>query len=280
MTAFKIKKFPVQEQGDTPGPQAQDPERFSRDGSLDRILMDAMNNGDTAGPNDPQRSSGSRFLLDPSPVGERKVTDANDIRRLMRRVPHSVAIITSNTFPYNPPESFYGMTVSSFNTVCLEPKIVVSFNIKQPSATYDAIQASGQFNVHLINSTPQGSAIAEIFATGRGREAFQSEEQRNKDGEVSSSTSRTAKVKKGEPDFLRSNGVMFTLECTLLDHAVKVADHVIVLGEVLTHRLLPVLSAWDEKTLGMCYVNRLYRRPGRAHHTLSERTGNSAAIST
>jgi len=222
-------------------------------------------------------------------VGEWKVTNGTDIRFLMRRVPHSVAVITSNMPRHNLPEGFCGMTVSSFNTVCLEPKVIVSFNIKRPSATYEAIEASGQFNVHLINSTSQGAAIAELFATGRGRETFKDVQQRNDDSEVVSSTTSNDELAEREPDLLRSNNVMFTLQCKLLDQTLKVADHVIVLGEVLTHRLPAVVQTWDGMSLGMCYVNRLYRRPGRVQLLPGERarvkksnsaTGATASLSS
>lgn len=222
--------------------------------------------GTTASPKDSQNPSELYLTLDSSPpVVERKDTIGYNTRLLMRRVPHPVAVITSSMPRHTPPESFHGMTVSSFNTVCLEPKVVVSFNVKQPSATYDAIQASGQFNVHLINSTGQGAAIAELFATGRGREAFKNDEQRNDDDEVTPSTLSTSELVEGEPDLLRTNSVMFTLQCKLLDQTVNVADHVIVLGTVLTYRLPPPVRVSDKPSLGICYVNRRYRRPGRYH---------------
>lgn len=184
--------------------------------------------------------------------GDWKATEASDIRQLMRRVPHSVAVITSNM----PPKGFVGMTVSSFNTVCLEPRVVVSFNVKQPSATLNAIRASGHFTVDLIDSTEQGAAIAELFASGRGREVLKDD-----DGVVSSTTS-PSELEQRSPHLLSDNTVMFTLQCEVLDQPVEVADHVIVLGAVLTHRLPPHGGVWDRTSLGMCYVNRRYRRPG------------------
>lgn len=199
--------------------------------------------------------------LDPTSASRWKRTAPQDIRLLMRRVPHPVAVITANLPAHKPPESFCAMTVSSFNTVCLEPKVVVSFNVKLPSATYDAIQASGHFDIHLINSTVEGAAIAELCSTGRGRDLFKAD-----DGESPPPTPSTAEAQEeeeGQPAPLRSTDVMFALQCRLLEPAVKVADHVVVLGEVLAHRLPATVKIWDGVSLGMCYVNRLYRRPGR-----------------
>lgn len=199
--------------------------------------------------------------LDPNSVSGWRPTTPQDIRLFMRRVPHPVAVITANSPAQKPPESFCSMTVSSFNTVCLEPKVVVSFNVKLPSATYEAIHASGHFDVHLISSTVQGATIAELCSTGRGRELFKDD-----DGESSPPTPSTAEAEEEEeiePAPLRSTDVMFALQCRLLQPDVKVADHVIVLGEVLAHRLPPTVKSWDGLSLGMLYVNRLYRRPGR-----------------
>lgn len=313
MAAFRISKHPTFK-GERP--DTQDPERLPKNESLDpasvggpaqgkvpvtalfcrtrlignslvafKIRKIIIEKGDTLGPQDAQSSSEPESL-DPSLVDEWKVTNGTAIRFLMRRVPHSVAVITSNMPRHNPPESFRGMTVSSFNTVCLEPKVIVSFNIKLPSATYDAIQACGQFNVYLMNSTCQGAAIAELFATGRGRETFKNVYQRNDDSEVVSSTLSNEELTEREPDLLRSNNVMFTLQCKLMDQTLKVADHVIVLGEVLTHRLPPVVQTWDRMSLGMCYVNRLYRRPGRVQLLPGERarvnsaTGATASVTS
>ena len=231
-----------------------------------KIRKHETNKGDFRRLGNPGRSF-ENDSSDPSPVRVQKVisTTADEIRLLMRRVPHPVAVITSNLPPHNPPENFCGMTVSSFNTVCLEPKVVVSFNVKQPSATYDAIQASGTFDVHLMNSTVQAAAVADHFATGRGREAVKEDISDSNDGESSSSPPSTSGLKSPiSAQIIRPNDeAMFTLQCKLLDPTVKVADHVIVLGEVLTHRLPPTTDEWYRTSLGLCYVNRRYRRPGR-----------------
>ena len=234
--------------------------------------------GDIPGIPDPEPSAGDP-ALDPSCLGVRKVSTPNDIRMLMRRVPHSVAVVTSNMSPQHLPDGFHGMTVSSFNTVCLEPKVVVSFNVKRPSATYDAIHASGRFDVHLINSTAEGANVAELFAAGRGMEVFRNDTPRDDDEETVSSTPSTPDRESGVPArLLRATDAIFTLQCKMRE-TVKVADHVIVLGEVLTHRIPRVMSVWERSSLGMCYVNRKYRRPGTIQTLPGQRVPDHATDS-
>ena len=180
------------------------------------------------------------------------------MRRLMRSVPHSVAVVTSAMPPYEGPESYRGMTVSSFNTVCLTPKIIVSFNIKRPSSTYDAIKASGKFNVHLMNGTIEGARIAARFARGNGQRAFVEEDAF--DGQLKVSASLT----KGGPPVLDSAQIMFDLKCDLHQSPVEVADHVIVLGEVLSFSHPKI--GYTYVSMGLCYVYGKYRAVGRIQH--------------
>ncbi|KAL4933863.1 flavin reductase family protein [Aspergillus undulatus] len=99
----------------------------------------------------------------------------------MRRVPHPVAIITSTdpspstTQPHTSSTDAYqtshfrGMTVSSFNTVTLTPEPVVSFNVRRPSETLNALLSSGRFLVHLLAPNPATAALARDFARGNQR---------------------------------------------------------------------------------------------------------------
>lgn len=58
------------------------------------------------------------------------------------------------------------MTVSSYNTVTLTPQPVISFNVKTPSETYNAICSSGRFAVHLLAATHASARVARRFAGG------------------------------------------------------------------------------------------------------------------
>ncbi|KAL4881594.1 flavin reductase like domain-containing protein [Aspergillus karnatakaensis] len=98
---------------------------------------------------------------------------STQVRLLMRRVPYPVAIITS-TDPTPTPTStspthssrFRGMTVSSFNTVTLTPYPIISFNVRRPSETLNALLHSGRFLVHLLSPEKNAAALARDFAKG------------------------------------------------------------------------------------------------------------------
>ncbi|KAK5050419.1 hypothetical protein LTR84_003700 [Exophiala bonariae] len=167
---------------------------------------------------------------------------SNSVKRLMRHVPHPVAVITATDVSVNPEggsEGWRGATVSSFNTVTLSPKPVVSFNIRKISSTFDAMRSSGLFNVHLLSEAIEATDIASKFASGNASSPFHDEE-----GEIESfahltDPARTAPSSK-LPPILQSrdeNGhlmVPFRLHCRYMPgKVVEVGDHVVLFGEVL-----------------------------------------------
>ncbi|KAL4811277.1 flavin reductase like domain-containing protein [Aspergillus unguis] len=58
------------------------------------------------------------------------------------------------------------MTVSSFNTVTLTPQPIISFNVRRPSETLQALLSSGRFLVHLLAPNPQTASLARDFSRG------------------------------------------------------------------------------------------------------------------
>ncbi|OJD10133.1 hypothetical protein ACJ73_09925 [Blastomyces percursus] len=194
----------------------------------------------------------------------------DQVRLLMRRVPHPVAIITS-TDPkaLTAQTAFRGMTVSSFNTVTLYPDTIVSFNVKLPSETFNAIDASSRFLVHLLAPTDATARLARDFSRGNANVMLADEREKffkfvpmsggDEGGWVPSS------IAKGEPPRLAlishatemsgkssittekeradASGTTtpitttayfpFTFECQYLPQSVKVGNHVIILGRVV-----------------------------------------------
>lgn len=127
------------------------------------------------------------------------------------------------------------MTVSSFNTVTLHPKPVISFNVHHPSETLLALQSSARFLVHLLAPGTAAARLARAFAKGnenlelggfewedydalpRLRRKRRRQEEDHTDGSEGEE----------EVDF------SFVLECQYLpDKTVQVYDHMIVLGTV------------------------------------------------
>ena len=107
-----------------------------------------------------------------------------------------------------------GLLVSSFNTVTLRPKPFVSFNIKLPSSTYDAITTSGKFNATAIWSAETADAYIKMMHGDSVRDRGQE-----------SRTQSSASV---------LSGGLFMFECEWLrEKSTEVGDHVIMVGRVL-----------------------------------------------
>ncbi|KAL2367310.1 putative oxidoreductase [Blastomyces gilchristii SLH14081] len=194
----------------------------------------------------------------------------DQVRLLMRRVPHPVAIITS-TDPKAPTAqtAFRGMTVSSFNTVTLYPESIVSFNVKLPSETFNAIHASSRFLVHLLAPTDATARLARDFSRGNANVMLADERERffkfvPMSGGHDGGWARSS-ITKGEPPRLAlighaaemggkssfttekaradASGITtpitstdyfpFIFECQYLPRSVKVGNHVIILGRVV-----------------------------------------------
>ena len=100
------------------------------------------------------------------------VTD--QLKMTMRAMTHPVVVITSRPITSSPKdddataiEGCRGLTVSSFNTVSLSPQPMVSFNIRTPSRTWDAMESSGRACIHVLSATSDAAFIAQIFTTPR-----------------------------------------------------------------------------------------------------------------
>ena len=143
------------------------------------------------------------------------------VRNLMRPVPHALTVITSfqpGISPEDEPEP-RGLLVSSFNTITLSPRPYVSFNIKVPSSTWDAIKASGHFTASGIDD----STAAAAFAKGEA----DSGDRATKGGWMR--------------DWITKDGTLrdcwtaywwMRCRCTIPESR-PVGDHLIVVGEVL-----------------------------------------------
>ena len=133
------------------------------------------------------------------------------VRHAMRRVPHPVMIITAR----DRDGKLAGLLVSSFNTVTLDPDPVVSFNLRLPSSTYDAIVVSDHFTVTGISN----AKIADLFAKGRGIDKHTNYEKSI--GSVMG------------PELDITDG-LFQIRCQWLKKkSVEIGDHVIMIGQVL-----------------------------------------------
>lgn len=189
----------------------------------------------------------------------------------MRKMPHSVVVATTSTTASSEDLShsasiytsktdfkriFRGMTVSSFTTLTLTPTPIITFNIRKPSRTLDAIRESRQFLVHILSATDEGAKTAHNFTQGNAKDAFAG---------VSYAVWNAGSV--APLPLLSSPGVTKVLRCKLREEApgglVEVGDHVLVLADVESiieppptkHR-----AAMEDR--GLSYLDRAYREVG------------------
>ena len=155
------------------------------------------------------------------PKNTKDEDDLSDrVRRLMRPVPHALTVITSfqpGKDPKDEPEP-RGLLVSSFNTVTLSPRPYVTFNIKLPSSTWDAIKASGHFTASGIDN----AATAVAFTIGQAN----SEDRASKGGWERKSISKDGRL------LDRVGYWWMQCRCTATQ-SLLVEDHIIAVGEVL-----------------------------------------------
>jgi len=142
----------------------------------------------------------------------------------------------------------------------------VSFNIATPSRTFDAVEASRRFNIHVLTDDVDGARVADWLSRGNaaGRRVFEG---------LTEECGCEMEIGKGvvveEPPVLKGPGVLCVLKCELLEEPsrglVRVRDHVIVLGEVVEilfgHRLEKGKRSEGEK-FGLLYADRRYRQLG------------------
>lgn len=183
------------------------------------------------------------------------------MRLCMRRVPQAAAIVTATDIndSQNP---WKGATVSSFTTVTFEPDVIISLNLKLPSATFDAIQISNYFAVHMLKPSKSGAEIASQFARGHAASPFS-------DAGTEASIAAWQRPKRfpatSPPVLYKGHGiynpVAFGIRCVYLpDKTVHLGDHAVIFGIV---EEVPA-SSYDHDEGGsktcLAYVDGCYGR--------------------
>jgi flavin reductase (DIM6/NTAB) family NADH-FMN oxidoreductase RutF len=148
----------------------------------------------------------------------------NGVREVMRKVPASVAVLTVASFSGNTNRPVpMGVAVSSLTTVSLDPPLI-SFNIKKPSKTLDAIrQANGRFRAHFLKADRSGARIVELFCNGNHPEAYDKREKFLK--------LHMPIGNKTEPPQILDDAVQAALSCTVTQ-GMPVGDHVILVARI------------------------------------------------
>lgn len=226
------------------------------------------------GLNRPAQQCQRRTLVDTP-----KPSLSDQVRLLMRRVPYPVAIITAtdpHTHTHKDTQiehSYRGMTVSSFSTVTLHPEPVVSFNVKRPSETLNALISSGRFLVHLLAPAKPTADLARDFSrgnhnlsivNGKGDFEFVAHAQKANENESERPLPLLRRRKLGSRDIV---DFPFVFECRLLPQQMEVFDHTIVLGHVVDTILqrpldAEVRSQADSGELCLTYANTKFWEMG------------------
>jgi flavin reductase (DIM6/NTAB) family NADH-FMN oxidoreductase RutF len=179
------------------------------------------------------------------------------IRMLMRNVPSSVAVITAQSYDEELKRHVpMGVAVSSLSTVSLDPP-TISFNIKQPSKTLDAIRgANGLFRVHFPAADRGGANMVDLFSRGNHADAYTMRMKGLNNIYVPGHGSRSDRLRRSAsqaPQIL-NDSVRAAMECTLTQE-MSVADHVILVAKV---------DSLESKRQGdrtILYVDGSYMRP-------------------
>jgi flavin reductase (DIM6/NTAB) family NADH-FMN oxidoreductase RutF len=217
----------------------------------------------------PAGNKGHHRLHIHSDHGQPNLQNLRDhVKAIMRHVPHPVAVITSSDISEHPqcgPDTWRGITVSSFNTVTIHPRPVVSFNIKKLSATYDAIKSSGLFIVHLFALSDSTIDIAQRFSRGNMSSPFHESDgslaRFASSGQGKSEHDALSKGKlhlESQPPVIDShNGAVYRLHCeNLPDKTVEIEDHVVLFGAVTDG--FPARVEDRDTTVCLGYVNGGY----------------------
>lgn len=205
-------------------------------------------------------------------------TFTKSMRSVMRSVTQPVAVVTTTarriSCNADKPETseilheLRGMTISSFTTVTLEPEPIISFNIRNPSSTLDALKDTRHFCVHFPTQTSEGRQIAQTFVKGNAKETsenpFKVEEW---------TLSSPPEKQQGAGVYLPMPivGTFMSLRCEVLKSKtqhwseaptpfIQVGDHTIVLARVLAIEPIELNTESGRRGLGsvLCYEHGRY----------------------
>jgi flavin reductase (DIM6/NTAB) family NADH-FMN oxidoreductase RutF len=216
----------------------------------------------------------AREQLEPSELELQQEKLKNSVRGLMRNVPSSVAVLTVESIdPDTRQHVPMGVAVSSLSTVTLDPP-TVSFNIKEPSKTLDAIRAAdGLFRVHFPSADKGGAKVVDLFCRGNHPDAYSL---RLKELNVYQPKLERPRLHYNPTDMpslapqLLGEHVLAAMECRVT-HEFPIADHVILVAKINN------VEQKASKDPTIMYVNGEYRNPrGERLHTPIRPTQSAA----
>ena len=134
-----------------------------------------------------------------------KISLSEQVRVAMRRMAYPLVVITA----LNEDRKLVGLLASSFNTVTIAPEPIVSFNLKLPSSTFNAITTGNRFSVTALSTVQMARKFLLGTHTPEGRRRPRSNLSK-----------------------WRRQGLFF-MQCEWLkEKSVEVGDHMIMVGRV------------------------------------------------
>ncbi|KAH8155724.1 uncharacterized protein LAJ45_00734 [Morchella importuna] len=180
------------------------------------------------------------------------------LRNIMRKIPHPVVIVTSATS--SSPQTWRGITLSSFNCFSLNPHPLVSFNIKTPSSAASTMTKAGSFAVHILRPSPRSAFLASKFA-----QLGATNSTKISPFSFTQSQITLANATFGSPLLGREDDVMFRLQCET-HRTIQIEDHQLWVGKVTKVDVVAeekyVAGTGLEEVFSLMYSDRHFRHVG------------------
>ena len=179
----------------------------------------------------------------------------------MRLVPQPAMIVTANDINDNQ-SPWRGATVSSFTTVTFKPDVIVSLNLKLPSATFDGIRASNCFHVNALRPNDIAAETADQFA--KRHAISQSRETGNNASVMPNQTPK--QFHQADPRLLHQghgveHPVAFSIKCLYMpEKSVQLGDHIVIFGIVKDIPKKSYNHFMEEGKPCLAYVDGCYGR--------------------
>jgi flavin reductase (DIM6/NTAB) family NADH-FMN oxidoreductase RutF len=151
----------------------------------------------------------------------------------------------------------FAVTLSSFTTVTLGPPTIVTFNLRKPSRTLDAIFNTEGFRIHIMSGTRWGKSIASTMvesqhgdALSRVRLELELDPQSAPHSNIENKPLQSSKHSEGESSnihlvpLITGPGILAQMECKVTK-SIDIGDHTVLFAEVLD---LTETMAQDQKT--------------------------------
>jgi flavin reductase (DIM6/NTAB) family NADH-FMN oxidoreductase RutF len=134
---------------------------------------------------------------------------------------------------------------------------MITFNLRRPSRTLEALHAAGVFRVHTLRATAKGRDVAHAFVEKAHGEAYTALERAG----VAVRYGRHAEGDVDIPEIV-DESILASLVCRVVPGlCVDVGDHTVVIAEVVSVPDQADESRDEANEMGLIYAQRSYGKP-------------------